>query len=55
MAQGIDELAGLSASIREGIKSELLDEVDEVAVGGFLADDIVDLLSDKLNLSLLGI
>lgn len=55
MAQGIDELASLSASFRERVKSELVDEIDEVTVASFLIDNFLDLLSDELNLSLLGI
>jgi hypothetical protein len=55
VAEGIDELGGLLASFGDGFKSEFLDEIDEVAGGRFLGEDIGDLLSDLLNLSVLSV
>jgi len=55
VAQGVDELAGLLASIRNSIKSEFLDQVNEVDARGFLGEDISDGLSDLLDLGVLSV
>jgi len=55
VAQGIDELAGLLACIRNSIESEFLDQVNEIDAGSFVGEDIGDLLSDLLDLGVLSI
>jgi hypothetical protein len=48
-------LSSLLASVRDGFKIELLNKVNKVARRRFLGEDVNDLLSDELDLSMLSI